>query len=80
MSAAGEQDKTNKQPTGQTSSNPRLAPRSSMEVDRGSVRQDNDPDRGLKPASKGPEDLSYSINRWLQQPPLDETWRYAKRE
>lgn len=44
-----------------------------MEVERGSVSQNATSEP--KPSSKGPDDLAYSMNRWLQQHPNEEPRR-----
>lgn len=41
-----------------------------MEVERGSVAGFTG--SGPKPSNKGPKDMAYSMNRWLQQQPNEE--------
>jgi len=46
--------------------------RSSMEVERGSIDATNGPQ--TKPSSRGPDDLTYSMKRWLEQQPHEEPY------
>jgi hypothetical protein len=46
--------------------------RSSMEIERGSVDQTGS--APTKPSSKGPDDLAYSVKRWIQQQPHEEPY------
>jgi hypothetical protein len=41
-----------------------------MEVERGSITSTLAPQ--AKPSSRGPDDLTYSMNRWLRQQPHEE--------
>lgn len=48
------------------------SPRSSMEVERGSITSTLGPK--AKPINRGPDDLAYSMRRWLGQQPHEEPY------
>lgn len=43
-----------------------------MEVKRGSI--DSNDDHQTKPSSRGPDDLTYNMKRWLEQRPHEEPY------
>jgi hypothetical protein len=50
---------------------------SSMQAETGSARQTIF--ANVKPSAKGPSDLTYSMQRWLDEKPSDEPWRGSSR-
>lgn len=79
MSAQSKQNNAEPQPTNGVRTQTGQPTRSSLEVERGSVSQNDGGAVQPKPSQKGPEDLSYSMDRWLQQQPREEPWRPARR-
>lgn len=79
MSTSKEHDCAPQQSTAQASTIAKSPAQSSMEAERGSMHQNNGVGVPPKPASKGPEEFSYSIYRWLRQHPQEEPWLPANR-